>query len=73
MIDFFTLEQCRKDKHVLELKIKILEFAIHQSEKIIAESLMDSYSLIFLRRRIAESQQDLEVLYLIKHDHDELN
>ena len=73
MIDSFTLEQCRKDNNVLELKIKNLEFAIHQSEKMIAESVMDSESLTFLRRRIAESQQDLEVLYLIKHDHDEAN
>ena len=73
MIDSFTLEQCRKDNHVLELKIQNLEFAIHQSEQMIAESVMDSDSLTFLRRRIAESQQDLEVLYLIKHDHDDSN
>ena len=50
------------------MKIENLEFAIQQSEKMIAESIMDSESLTFLRRKIAESMQDLELLYLIKHD-----
>ena len=66
MIDQYTLAQCKKNKEILELKIKNLEFAIKQSEEMISESTIDPDSLIFLRRRIADSQQDLEVLYLIK-------
>ena len=66
MIDQYTLAQCKKNKEILELKIKNLEFAIKQSEEMISESRIDPDSLIFLRRRIADSQQDLEVLYLIK-------
>ena len=68
MIDAYTLEQCRKDKEVLQLKIKNLEHAIQQSEAMIAESSMDGDALTFLRRKVAESMQDLEVLYLLKSD-----
>ena len=68
MIDSYTLEQCKKDNKVLELKIQNLEFAMQQSEKMIAESVMDSDSLTFLRRKVADSKQDLELLYLIKRD-----
>ena len=68
MIDAYTLEQCRKDEEVLQLKIKNLEHAIQQSEAMIAESNMDGDSLTFLRRKVAESMQDLEVLYLLKSD-----
>ena len=68
MIDAYTLEQCRKDEEVLQIKIKNLEHAIQQSEAIIAESNMDGDALIFLRRKVAESMQDLEVLYLLKSD-----
>ncbi len=68
MIDAYTLEQCRKDEEVLQLKIKNLEHAIQQSEAMIAESSMDGDALTFLRRKVAESMQDLEVLYLLKSD-----
>ncbi len=68
MIDAYTLEQCRKDEEVLQLKIKNLEHAIQQSEAMIAESNMDGDALTFLRRKVAESRQDLEVLYLLKSD-----
>ncbi len=67
MIDSYTLQQCKTDKSVLELKIKNLEFAIKQSEEMISESKLDSNSLTFLRSRIANSRQDLEILYLIKN------
>ena len=66
MIDSYTLNQCKKDNKVLDLKIQNLEFAMQQSEEMIAESQMDKESLTFLRRKIAESKQDLELLYLIK-------
>ena len=68
MIDAYTLEQCRKDEEVLQIKIKNLEHAIQQSEAMIAESNMDGDALTFLRRKVAESMQDLEVLYLLKCD-----
>ena len=67
MIDSFTLQECKRNKEVLELKIKSLEFAIAQSEAMINESKLSIDALTFLRRQKSESQQDLEVLYLIKN------
>lgn len=66
MLDKFTIEECKNNRQVLELKIKTLEHAINQSELIVNESKMESESLMFLRRKIANSIQDLETLYLIK-------
>ena len=40
MIDDFTLEQCKKDREILQLKIKNLEHGIYEAERLIAESLM---------------------------------
>ena len=65
MIDDFTLEQCKEDKEILQLKIKNLEHGITQAEQMIAESQMNDEALTFLRRKVAESNQDLAVLYLI--------
>ena len=65
MIDDFTLAQCRKDREILQLKIKNLEHGINEAEKMIAESHMTDEALTFLRRKVAESNQDLEILYLI--------
>ena len=65
MIDAYTFEQCKKDKEVRQIKIKNLEHAIEQSETMIAESQMDGDALIFLRRKVADSRQALEVLYLM--------
>ena len=65
MIDDFTLEQCKNDREILKLKIKNLEHGINEAEKMIAESQMSCEGLIFLRRKVAESNQDLAVLYLI--------
>ena len=65
MIDEFTLEQCKKDKEILHLKIKTLEHGIDEAEKMIAESQMTDEALTFLRRKVAESNQDLAVLSLI--------
>ena len=66
MIDDFTLEQCKRDKEILQLKIKNLEHGINEAEKIIAESQIDNEALTFLRRKIAKSIQQLAALYLIK-------
>ena len=65
MIDDFTLEQCKNDREILLLKIKNLEHAIYEAEKLIAESQLDDQALTFLRRKVAESNQDLAVLSLI--------
>ena len=65
MIDDFTLEQCRKDREILQLKIKNLEHGINEAEKMITESHMNDEALTFLRRKVAESNQDLAILYLI--------
>ena len=65
MIDDFTLEQCKKDREILQLKIKNLEHGIDEAEKMIAESRMNDEALIFLRKKVAESNQDLAILYLI--------
>ena len=67
MIDAYTLQQCKSDKEILQLKIANLEHAIKQSEAMIVESEIDDETLVFLRRKIANSLQDLEVLYLLKH------
>ena len=65
MIDDFTLEQCKKDREILQLKIKNLEHGINEAEKMIAESSMNDEALIFLRKKVAESNQDLAILHLI--------
>jgi len=65
MIDDFTLEQCKKDREILQIKIENLEHGINEAEKMIAESQMNDEALTFLRRKVAESNQDLAALYLI--------
>ena len=65
MIDEFTLEHCKKDREVLQLKIKNLEHGIIEAEKLIAESQINDEALTYLRKKVAESNQDLEVLYLL--------
>ena len=65
MIDDFTLDQCKRDREILQLKIKNLEHGINEAEKLIAESEMNDEALIFLRKKVAQSHQDLAALYLI--------
>ena len=65
MIDEFTLELCKTDKEILKLKIKNLEHGISEAEKMIAESQMNDQAMTFLRKKVAESNQDLAALYLI--------
>ena len=65
MIDAYTLEQCKKDREILQLKIKNLQHGINEAEKMIAESQMNDEALTFLRRKVAQSNQDLAALYLI--------
>ena len=65
MIDDFTLDQCRRDSAILKLKIKNLEHGINAAKKMITESEMTDEALTYLRRKVAESNQDLAILYLI--------
>ena len=68
MINRETLEECKRNRIVLNLKIKNLEHAINESEEIIKESRMNSQAITFLRAKIAASLNDLELLYVIKND-----
>ncbi len=49
MIDIYTLEQCKKDSEILQLKITNLEHAIKQSEAMINESKIDDDTLVFFK------------------------
>ena len=66
MLDKITIKKCAENPLIRELKIKNLEHAIDESEKIIKESKMSPVELSFLKRKISESRQDLEILYLMK-------
>ena len=48
------------------LKIRNIEHAIDQAEMIIKESKVSKEELSFLKRKISDSRQDLEILYLMK-------
>ena len=66
MLDKITIKKCADNPLIRELKIKNLEHAIDESEKIIKESKMTPVELSFLKRKISDSRQDLEILYLMK-------
>ena len=66
MINEATLQACKDSSIVLEMKIKNLEFAITQSELMIQESIVSHEALSYLRKKVANSIQDLETLYMIK-------
>ena len=66
MLDSNIYKACANDPFIRDLKIKNIEHAIEESEKIIKESKMSQEELIFLKKKISDSRQDLEVLYLMK-------
>ena len=66
MLDANTKKICRENPSIREIKIKNIEHAIEQAEIIIKESKMSQEELIFLKRKISDSRQDLEILYLMK-------
>ena len=66
MLDAITKKACKDDPLIREIKIKNIEHAIQQAELIIKESKMSQEELIFLKRKISDSRQDLEILYLMK-------
>ena len=66
MLDANTKKACKDDPSIREIKIRNIEYAIEQAELMIKESKMSQEELIFLKRKISESRQDLEILYLMK-------
>ena len=66
MLDSNTIKKCKDNPSIRDLKIKNIEYAIKQSEIMIKESKMSQEELSFLIRKISESRQDLEILYLMK-------
>ena len=66
MLDNETLNLCRRDSQIRDLKIKNIEHAIDQAEQMIKESKMSQEELIFLKKKISNSLQELEILYLMK-------
>ena len=67
MLDLYTINACKSNPEIRDLKIKNIEHAINQAEEMIKESNMDENELIFLKKKISDSRQDLEVLYLMKN------
>ena len=66
MLDANTKKACKDDPSISEIKIRNIEHAIEQAELMIKESKMSQEELIFLKRKISESRQDLEIHYLMK-------
>ena len=66
MLDKETLNFCKRDPKLRDLKINNIEHAINQAEQMIRESKMSQEELIFLKRKISNSLQELEILYLMK-------
>ena len=66
MLDSQTIKICKENSSIRDLKIKNIEHAIDQAEIIIKESKMSQEELSFLKRKISDSRQDLEILHLMK-------
>ena len=66
MLDANTINACKENPVIRDLKIKNIEHAIEQAEIMIKESKMSTEELSFLKRKISISRQDLEILYLMK-------
>ena len=66
MLDSYTIRTCKQNPEIREIKIKNIEHAIEQAEILIKESKMSEVDLSFLKRKISDSRQDLEILYLMK-------
>ena len=66
MINYDTINLCKKNSAIRDIKIKNIEHAIKQAEIMIQESKMSQEELSFLKRKISDSRQDLEILYLMR-------
>ena len=67
MLDSNTKKTCKENPEIRDIKIKNIEHAINQAEMMIRESKISQEDLIFLKRKISDSRQDLEILYLMKN------
>ena len=67
MLNPETKKACKENLIIRNLKIKNIEYAIKQAEKIIKESKMSQEQLLFLKRKILDSRKDLKILYLMKN------
>ena len=67
MLDLATINACKSNPEIRDLKIKNIEHAINQAEEMIKESKMSQEELIFLKKKISNSLQELEILYLMKN------
>ena len=66
MLDANTQKACKDDSSIREIKIRNIEHAIEQAEMMIKESTISQEEMKFLKRKISDSRQDLEILYLMK-------
>ena len=66
MLDQNTKKICEENPSIRDLKIRNIEHAIEEAEILIKESNMSQKELSFLKRKISDSRQDLEILYLMK-------
>ena len=66
MLDSQTIKTCKENPLIRDIKIKNIEHAIDQAEMMIKESKMSPEELSFLKRKITDSRQDLEILYLMR-------
>ena len=66
MLDSETIKTCKENPKIRDIKIKNIEHAIDQAEMMIKESKMSQEELSFLKRKISDSRQDMEILYLMK-------
>ena len=66
MLDSQTIKTCKENPTIRDVKIKNIEHAIDQAEMMIKESKMSQEELSFLKRKISDSRQELEILYLMK-------
>ena len=66
MLDALTIKTCKDNPTIRDIKIKNIEHAIDQAEMMIKESKMSQEELSFLKRKISDSRQDLEILYLMR-------
>ena len=66
MLDSHTIQTCKENPTIRDIKIKNIEHAIDEAEKMSKESKMKNEELCFLKRKISDSKQDLEILYLMK-------
>ena len=66
MLDLHTIKTCKENPSIRDIKIKNIEHAIDQAQMMIKESKMSQEELSFLKRKISDSRQDLEILYLMK-------